>query len=156
MMVEPNEQFDARRRASDTVAYMLSFGFDAARLDDRSRAIYDDWIRRSESNAQMVGLVFGSARLTIKAGRLAGLDEDSIRHDFLGGCHDVADMNSIPGRRGDDEPPRADFMELMKAVYDQAAVYPDDRDWEELVREVERTLTPEADCNEGYTNEDTE
>jgi hypothetical protein len=148
-MDDPGQEYDARRRATDTVAEMLSYDFDPDRLDSRSRSIYDNWVRRSETNAEMVRLMFGSARMTTKAGRLAGRTEDEIRHDLLGSAHDVADHNSVPGRTGPDEPPRVDFLAMMKGIFELASAYPDDEDWNERVEELERSLERETGHDRG-------
>jgi hypothetical protein len=142
---EPGESrpiSEARRKASDTVAYLLSMDFDPVRLNPYGQAIYLEWVSESTLNVHMAAMLFGTARLSIKAGRLAGLSEPDIRHDFMGRVHDNADANSVPSKRATSAP-RDDFMTITKAIFELATTFHDDQDWEELVQSIEASLEHE-------------
>jgi hypothetical protein len=138
---DPGEQLitETRQKASETVAFTLSHDFDAGRMDSHSRGVYEAWVAHDPSNAFYAAQLFGSARMSIKAARLAGLSEEDIRHQFIGEAHDLS--VEIRFRSGDaTSEPGNDRVVIQKAIFEQAVRFTSDQDWEVIVREIEQTL----------------
>jgi hypothetical protein len=111
--------------AAGVLTYSLAGDFDPDRLDPACRAIYADWIRRSEDNGAWLGEVFGMARVLIWERRRAGHSEGEIAEEFLGHAFDQASRSSLPANRGG-AAPRDEFLAMMDAVFAQAMGYEDD------------------------------